>query len=348
VTPAVEAPAIRLASARGLLGASFDLLGQATEEMRRASFYVGLVVLGTVAPLALASWAIEVKTVHLTVSETARLADSAATGWSGWLWFPAFAGIIVAIIESRVLAAAILGARMLGRPLTSDQALARSRMVFWRAFWATVLAGITLLISQFVIAAVIEAVAPIGAEATILATVLGSVLVGAPLAYVLSGVVLGDVGPIESISRSFRVYRARKWSAIVVAVFESAAALLILFGLSAGLDLAIRVFDGLGLGADAGPAGILLVALGIAVVTFASGTLLLTVMAISIAPQIVMFVGLTHATMGLDHVRPGADHDPAIVRPGRRRFRMITRPLWLGAIVAWLSLGLVLVLLAGS
>ena len=47
----------RSKSTRRLLGASFDLLARSSPEMRPASFYVGLVILGTVAPLALAAWA---------------------------------------------------------------------------------------------------------------------------------------------------------------------------------------------------------------------------------------------------------------------------------------------------
>ena len=58
----------------------------------------------------------------------------------------------------------------------------------------------------------------------------------------------------------------------------------------------------------------------IAIGVFAAGTLVFTVTALSIAPQVVMFVALTHATFGLDHVRPGGDRDPAAqdgaVRPG--------------------------------
>ena len=53
---------------------------------------------------------------------------------------------------------------------------------------------------------------------------------------------------------------------------------------------------------------------GIVAAVFAFGTLVYTVTALSLAPQVVMFVGLTHATIGLDHVRPGGDHDPAIAR----------------------------------
>ena len=141
---------------------------------------------------------------------------------------------------------------------------------------------------------------------------------------------LGDVDPFEAIRRSFRVFGARKGAAVLVALFESLAQLLILFGVIAGLDLALRLFSGLGLSVDSGLAGILLATLMIAVGVFAAGTLIFTVSALSIAPQVVMFVALTHATFGLDHVRPGGDGDPTVRRRGKPRFRRFTRPMLLG------------------
>ena len=65
---------------------------------------------------------------------------------------------------------------------------------------------------------------------------------------------------------------------------------------------------------------ILLVTILVTAATFAFGTLIYTVSAIALAPQVVMFVGLTRATMGLDHVRPGGrrapDHPRARLSPG--------------------------------
>ena len=53
-------------STRRLIGASFDLLSRSSEEMRRASFYIGAIVLGTAGGYALAFWALEVVSVHST------------------------------------------------------------------------------------------------------------------------------------------------------------------------------------------------------------------------------------------------------------------------------------------
>ena len=58
--PAPRHPDIPLVPTRRLLAASFDLLGRSGTDMRRASFYIGLIVLGTVGPLALASWGLVV------------------------------------------------------------------------------------------------------------------------------------------------------------------------------------------------------------------------------------------------------------------------------------------------
>ena len=51
---AASVPAVE--STRRLLGASFDLLTRTSDDMRRASFYIGLIVLGTVGPFAVASF----------------------------------------------------------------------------------------------------------------------------------------------------------------------------------------------------------------------------------------------------------------------------------------------------
>ena len=57
---------IELATTSRLLSVAFDLLGRSSQDMRRASFYIGSIVLGTVGPLALASWAVEVVALDRT------------------------------------------------------------------------------------------------------------------------------------------------------------------------------------------------------------------------------------------------------------------------------------------
>jgi hypothetical protein len=335
--PPTEPPPVE--STRRLIGASFDLLNRSSDEMRRASFYIGLVLLGTVGPLALANWALEVVALHKTNAEMDSILAGGAAGWLAFLGSIAIAGVLVAAIESRTMATALLGGRLIGRPLSVRGSLARSRMSFWRVVIGSFVVAIPVAIAQFVLGAVFEATLGRQTDVSIVSTTLTAALVGAPFAYVLSGIVLGDVDPFEAARRSFRVFRARKAAAALVAVFETAATLLVVIGLSAGLDIAVRIFGALGLGTNSGPAGLALMTLGIMAGVFALGTLIYTAYAIAVAPQIVMFVGLTRATFGLDHVRPGGDRDPASVGPGRRRFRWLTIPMLIGFAGGLIGLG---------
>jgi hypothetical protein len=324
--PHPESPPVpSVESTRRLLGASFDLLTRTSDDMRRASFYIGLIVLGTVGPLAIASFGIEVISIHHTRREMEELVGLGVV--EGFLGVLAALGLFVASVESQAMAASILGGQVSLRPVTTRAALARSRMVFWRVVVGAIVVGIPVAIAQAIVDAILVAAFGPQTDLSFVSSVLVAALVGAPLAYVLAGIVLGDVPPVEAARRSLRVFGARKIAAVLVAVFQSIAILLVLLGVSAGLDVALRILDALGLGTDSGPAGLILIVIGIVVGVFALGTLIYTALAISLAPQVVMFVGLTRATFGLDHVRPGGGSDPLIPRPGRRRFRWLTRPM---------------------
>lgn len=321
-------------STRRLLGASFDLLMRSSREMRPASFYIGIVILGTLAPLALAAWATVVTDVSRTEFESLVVLGPTYDAWDRFLLFIAAVGFIIANVDGRIIAASLLGARLVGRPITVRQALARARMVFLRALAATLIIGIPLQLLQDWMVGWFGTSTDFSGDAAVIVTLIVTALLGAPFAYLLTGIVLGDVSAIEALRRSLRVFNARKVAAIVVALFETVAQLLILFGLGVGLDLAFRVADAAGLGPASGALGVMLITVGIVIGVFAIGTLVYTVTAIAIAPQVVMFVGLTHATYGLEHVREGGRGDPDVRRPGQRPFRWITRPL-----AAWMALG---------
>lgn len=353
---AAAGPAIPLVPTRRLLTVAFDLLVRSGEDMRRASFYIGAIVLGTVGPLVLG--VLILGSDGLFAAAFDPFADPAATeaaigsatlGASllSLLSIIAIIGLLAAVIEGRNLGIMVLGGTMAGQPVTTRQALARSRTVFWPSVGAAFLIGLPVGLAQAVANGVLDALFVETAEVGVVVTTLLSALVGAPFAYTLAGVVLGDVGPIESVRRSFRVFGARRSAAFVVVLFESIAFLLVVLGLNAGLDIVIRVFEVLGLGPDSGPAGFLLTALGIVAIVFASGTLLFTVYALTVAPQVVMFLSLTHATIGLDRVRPGGRDDPDRPRPSSGPFRWFTRPMLLGWVIAALGLvGIVIVSLS--
>jgi hypothetical protein len=223
--------------------------------------------------------------------------------------------------------------------VTTRQALARSRMTFWRAIVASIIVAVPIAIVQAVIGELLGNLTGPSQEISVVTSTLVTAIVGAPFAYILAGVVLGDVDPFEGMRRSIQVFRARKMAAAIVAGFETVTALLIVIGLEAGLDIILRVLSALGLGIDSGPLGLAVVTMLIVAAVFAFGTLLFTVYALTIAPQVVMFVGLTHATNGLDRVRPGGSNDPDHPTSRRNQFRWLTRPMLLGFILGGIGLG---------
>ena len=327
------APMPDVQSTRRLLGAAFDLLMHSTGAMRRASFYIGAIILGTVGPFALATLAFDVASREDTQNEFDRLARAGAGGWYASLVILAFAGIIVASVESRTMAVGILGGRYAGRPISVAAALSRSRTAFWHAIAASIIVTVPVSIATNIVDTAVVQLSNGSTGASLIVALVIGILIGAPLAYLLTGIVLGDVGAIESARRSIRVFRARKGAAALVAAFESVAVVLVIIGIGAGLGLVVELTDALGLGLHSGPLALALIAGGVIVGVFAFGTLVFTALAISLAPQVVMFVGLTHATIGLDHVRPGGDRDPAIHRPGQRPFRWLTIPMLLGFLI---------------
>lgn len=336
LTPAFVAPIdvpgpttpshIPLATTRNLLPTAFDLVTRASDDMRRASFYVGAVTLGTVGPLALGLWALVVADITVFDPVTLELVDRPSAGPLTLLVAIAFVGFLVAAVESRTLATAVLGGRMAGRPITLRHAVARARSRFWPAIGASMTVGIVLAIAQAMVDAIVAPVLGAATEATVITSTVVTATIGAPFAYVLCGIVLGDVGVFESVRRSVTVARARKGAAAIIVTFETITFLLILFGVSAGADVVLRFLGVLGIGPDSGPAGLAIATLTVVAAVFALGTLLYTVTALTVAPQVVMFVGLTHATIGLDRV------DLA------RHVAMFSRPMLAGVVIALVTL----------
>ena len=336
-----------LVPTRALIGASFELLTRSNAELRRASFYIGTIVLGTVGPLALAVWALDVVAVDPTRPDLDAALGAGGVGISVLVAL-AVLGLGVASVESRTLAMGVLGGIVVGRPLSVRRALARSRRTFWPAVLATVIVTVPIAIAQGIVGTAVTSQLGRDEQFSVITSTLVSALVGAPFAYVLSGVVLGGVDPFESLRRSFRVFRARPSAAVLVAGFETVTLLLIFLGIELGLDIVARVLDALGLGPTSGPLGLAVVTMLLVAGIFAAGTLLFTITALTIAPQVLMFVGLTHATFGLDTVRSGKEDDPdTAARRGRRAFRWLTLPMLLGFVVGAFGLAAVVALVRG-
>ena len=330
--------------ARQLFGASFDLLLRVSGSLRPPSFYVGLVVLGTVGPLVLALLGVA-SVVDLDTLFAVDAFDPAAPGpelpiasgttvWLFVLMMLAFAGILVASIESSAAAIALLGAYLVGHPLTTRQAIARSRM----AFWLLVVAGLLIGVPTAIVQAVINEVLAQSVEAGSVVGLIAAVVIQAPFVYATSGIVLGGVGPVEAFRRSVRVFRARKAAGLVVTLFPVLFQFVLVAGLFGGLGVIARLVTTLGLDVHSGAGALALLSILAVMATFSVGTLLFTAAALSAAPQVVMFVSLTHATIGLDAVRRGGANDPDDYGAGRQRFRWLTRPMLGGFLLGGVAL----------
>jgi hypothetical protein len=294
------------------LSGGLDLSLAANRQLRGASVYIGLLTLAVAGPFVIII-----------------LAFGAAQGGFDWLGdamvgiqpdlvpvdgsvatylfvsgFVAFIGFFVISIESQIIAVAILGGRALGRPLTLREALHRSRQVFWRVVGASILVGFLLIVPNLILSAVLTSTFSQASEATtVIATGIGALL-AAPFAYIVSGIVLGDVGAGESVRRSTRLARARWRLAIAVSSVGAIVAYIQLFASGAGVDILSRFGGALHLGFDS-TAGTIALSLVVLTGVLAIGSLTFTLTALRDSPQIVAFVGMTGYGAGLDRSRQG-------------------------------------------
>ena len=199
-----------------VLTGAFDLVTQARIPVRNASLYVGLLGLLSMGPALIAIVAdpgFDVEAFVPGQGVGRQGIDIAAL----YLLFFALA------LESQIIGLAIVGGARTGRPLRLSEGLRRSRTVFWRMFRATaILAVLEFVLNQLILVA---ATSIFGSD-TDVPTVGTSLLVGvilAPFVYVAVGIVLGDVGSIESIRRSVRLARARFRLALVLSLFSVVA-----------------------------------------------------------------------------------------------------------------------------
>ena len=216
--------------------------------------------------------------------------------------FVALIGFFVIGIESQIIAAAILGGRALGRPMSLREALHRSRQVFWRIVGASLLVGFLLVLPNLVLNAVLaSAFDPTSEAPTVIATGIGAVL-AAPFAYIVTGIVLGDVGAGEAVRRSMRLARVRWRLAIAVTSVGAVMAYIQLFAIGAGVDILTRFGSMLHLGFDSSGGAVALTLIVLTAV-LAIGSLTFTLTALRDAPQVVAFVGMTGYGAGLDRSR---------------------------------------------
>lgn len=283
---------------RKLVSTALDLLTRTDAGLRSASFYIGLIMLLTVAPAV-----ILFGLIWLALGEDAFSPYAESGVWAAWLTLaavPAGLGYIVASVEASALATAVIGGRAEDRPLRLRESIAVVRRRFWRVLGAEIVVGVVTTVANALAGNVVSAV--IGPAAAVDAVDFGVSLVvgltvGAPFVYVTAGIVIGEVGVVDAIRRSFRLVLAKKRLAVVVTLFGVLSQLIVVLGLSAGLDTVFRVLIGAGVADTLPPA---LAVLVIAALVFALGTLTFLVEAIAAAPAVYAFAALTHYTRGLE------------------------------------------------
>ena len=335
LVPARPAPSAPVADAvlaiplgtRKLVAMALDLLTRTDSGLRSASFYIGLVMLLTVAPVV-----ILFGLVWLTMGEDAFSPYARSGAWAGWLALGALPGVlgyIVASVDASVLATAVIGGRAEDRPLRLRESIAIVRRRFWRVLGAELIVGVITSLANLVASALVGTVMrPVDAVDFGLSLVVG-LAVGAPFVYVTAGIVIGEVGVLDAIRRSFRLVLARKRLAVVVTLFGVLSQLIVVLGLSVGLDTVFRVAIGAGI-ADTLPPS--LAVLLMAAFVFAFGTLTFLVEAIAAAPAVYAFAALTHYTRGLEIGR----REPLSVRHAWDPF--VTPGLAIGAAIALVAL----------
>jgi MFS family permease len=342
--PFVPQRRYELPTARKVVATGLQLSLASTSELRRASIYIGLLILAAFGPAAVA---------FLLV--IGRLGDSAGDVLTTLLFSPELMAetqpelggvllvlMLVAIggltsytaisIDASNIAIAILGGRSADKPMRLWEAITRSRQAFWRVAGAGFLVGLIGGVIQLAISALVGAFTTSVETSSVITAVVGTLLIS-PFAYVAASIVLGDVGATEALSRSWRLFRVRPWLGIVVVLFTLVTSAIQLFALSAGLDLLIRAGELLHVSLTEGALEFAIgVVLVLAAVT-AFGSLLFTVGAIVAAPQVAGFLGLTFFSGGLDKARS------AEPRP-HKGFHWVTRPMLALLIVTALVVGL--------
>jgi hypothetical protein len=331
--PELSAPmkTYELPTARQVVGAGLTLAATSSRPIRRASLYIGLLALGAFGPavvlllLAIGRMLSDPTTAATMASDPTLilLEQPEIVGTLLLIYFLAIVGIVLLVaisIDAQAIAIALLGGIAAERPLRLWEAVVRARQTFWRLSAAAMVVGTISAVVSLIV--VIPFLRPFDSNTglTFIGSMIGTLAV-TPFAFGATGIVLGNVGAIESLRRSIALFRARPPIAFVVTLFTLVTAAIQSFALDAGLDVVIRVADFLNLGLDQGVPGLVLPLVLVLAFVMAFGSLTFTVAAIVAAPQVAAFLGLTFYSGGLDRAR-AAD---GARRPSR--FRWVSVPM---------------------
>jgi hypothetical protein len=317
--PAAQLESYELPTARQVVGRGLQLAYDSTRDLRRASLYIGLCTAAVVGPFALLLLVDIPKLGELDFSAPEAMSPGQAAllvRLIGPLYGAgalALLGFLAVQFDGFLMAIALLAGRAVGRPLELREALARARQVFWRYGLAAFVVGV---ISTVVTLAILFASGAFSGTSSLGASLLASfisTLVVLPFGYIDTAIVIGDVTSGAALRRSIVLVRARIRLAFAVAAFALAASALQTFGLGIAAEVAGLVADVLHPDLDLTGTGLIVAIPLVFVALMALGSLVITVDAVTVAPQVAAFLGLTRYSGGIDRARraaPGGERAP--------------------------------------
>ncbi|HYK96161.1 MAG TPA: hypothetical protein VE011_09900 [Candidatus Dormibacteraeota bacterium] len=319
-----------LPSARRVVSAGLQLAVDASTAIRRGSIYIGLLSLGAFGPavvlvlLGLGRLLSDPGTAEMLQKDPTLIFFEQPDLLRPLLlvYGLAIGGIVLLLaigIDAQAIAISLLAGRASERPLHLWEAIIRARQVFWRLLGAGSLVWLASYVVSLLVVLPFFSLENPNTGIAFIGSALGALVV-TPFAFASTSIVLGDVGAVEALRRSWRLFRVRPRIALAVTIFTLVTSAIQQFALSAGLDAADRVGTFMHLGFGGGGAGQLLASILVLAFVVAFGSLTFTIAAIVAAPQVAGFLGLTYYSAGLDHARSATG-----VRP--RRFRWVSLPM---------------------
>jgi hypothetical protein len=307
-----------LPSARQVVGRGLQLAYDASRDLRRASLYIGLYLAAVVGPFALLLLVDlpKLSDIDFSAPESVTPAQAATVvrliGPLYGAGILAVLGFLTVEVDGLLMAVALLAGRAVGRPLDLRESLARARQVFWRYGGAASVVGV---ISTVVTVLILLPAGAFNGQSSLGATLLASfvsTLVVLPFGYIATAIVIGDVSGGAALRRSIVLVRARFRLAFAVAAFAFAASALQTFGLGIATEVAGLAAQVLHPNLDLAGAGLLVAIPLVFVGLMALGSLVITVDAVTVAPQVTAFLGLTRYSGGIERARRPI---PAVVPP---------------------------------
>lgn len=308
--------------ARGL-----DVNVQLSGVIRRLSIFIGLLVLAAIGPIAIVA-----------------IAHSGAVGGFDWIVDSfdrsqltrvpvTFGGLIFVLgaisagvlsVDVQLMAIGTVGAWLTGRTLGLRSAVRLARAGFWRLVFASIGVGLIVFLPERVI---VDPALRAAGDLRLLLTTLFDLLISTPFAYVGSAVVLAGLGPLGAIRASWRMARRRWRLAFVIGIVNTAVSYLATFAIGAALDILVRIGEALGIDRGLGAAQVVELTVIVGLAIAALGSLTMTIAALSVAPQVIAWLGLGGPVDGLGRADIHPLDEPA------RTTRLVSWPMTVALVV---------------